>query len=504
MKTTRIALTLPIACLAAIVCANTWVPTDSGTYDFNDPANWVENAVPNGIDAVADIAINIAGGQTINLNEEITLGTLKYGDTSGQSGGQNLAVGTDGSLIMSVSSGHALIQRKNGNTSTASTFHPDIRLDSTIIIDNSNVGGAYEMRLGGAISGEGGLIKTNAARFILGFYSIQKDNTYTGLTTIAGGRIELDKNNRIAIPGDVLIYNSAMLYLGRHNNIADTSVITLRDSGKFRLTPPATPSGAFSDTIGAIEGDSPLTVVECYATSGTSALTLLDDGDRTYAGTLQDGGRGGILAIVKQGAGHWTLTGTNTHSGTTTISGAGSIVVNSPAVMANSPVQLTLGGTLGGDGVVSQLVTCVNGRLAPGARGSVGTLTLAGGLDATETLVYDWQLAELSATGGFDMLVASAGTIASDASCTVWLDFTLLSAENRPDAPELAPFWRRDRCWTIAVPAGGTDTVPFSEVGNGTGWAGGRGSFSLSGDGDGAVVLCWTAPPPTGSIVILK
>ena len=57
--------------------------------------------------------------------------------------------------------------------------------------------------LGGAISGDGGLVKNNAANVSLGLDGIALHNTYTGLTTVAGGTLSLDKNNRIAIPGEV-------------------------------------------------------------------------------------------------------------------------------------------------------------------------------------------------------------------------------------------------------------------------------------------------------------
>ena len=500
MKITSTTLTLPIACLAAIASANTWIPTAAGTYDFNDPDNWIENTVPDGIDAVAGCAVDLTGSQTINIAGTNTFGTLLYGDIARQptTGGQTFPTAPGALIIMSASSGHALIKR-NGDGNTVN-INPNIRLDTTTIIDNSNVSGAYEMYLGGAISGDGGLIKTNAAKIFLGLYDTNH-NTYDGLTTVAGGTLFLNKNNRIAIPGDILI-TSGMLQLNRANNIADTSLITMRGSGRLRLS--ATTGSAYSDTIGGLESDSADVVLDSYATGGTSVLTLLDDSDRTYAGMLQDGGRGGILSIVKQGAGHWTLTGTNTHTGATTISGAGSIVVNAPSIMTGSPVQLTLGGTLGGDGIVSQLVTCADGRLAPGTRGAVGTLTLAGGIDVAEALAYDWQLTELSETVGFDTLVASAGAIAPNASCTVRLDFSLLPAEDRPDTPELAAFWLLDRRWTIALPADETTAVPFSEVDNGTGWAGGHGSFSVSDGGDGTVVLRWTAPPSKNSLIIIK
>lgn len=44
----------------------------------------------------------------------------------------------------------------------------------------------------------------------------------------------------------------------------------------------------------------------------------------------------------------------------------------------------------------------------------------------------------------------------------------------------------------------------FPSVSNGTGWANGHGSFSLSGGNSSDVVLNWQAPPPTVTVIVVK
>ncbi|MGI5869040.1 MAG: hypothetical protein ACOX9C_06330 [Kiritimatiellia bacterium] len=73
-----------------------------------------------------------------------------------------------------------------------------------------------------------------------------------------------------------------------------------------------------------------------------------------------------------------------------------------------------------------------------------------------------------------------------------------------PDAAELNKFWAFDRSWTIMEATDGMIAGQFASVGNGTGWAGGRGTFSLSGGNSGDVVLSWQAPPPTVTVIIIE
>ena len=96
--------------------------------------------------------------------------------------------------------------------------------------------------------------------------------------------------------------------------------------------------------------------------------------------------------LTKNGAGTLTLAGTNTYSGSTTIN-AGTLALSSAASIANSKsivvasgavldVSAVAGGftlgaaeTLSGSGSINGVVTN-NGTIAPGASGTIGTLTL--------------------------------------------------------------------------------------------------------------------------------
>lgn len=90
--------------------------------------------------------------------------------------------------------------------------------------------------------------------------------------------------------------------------------------------------------------------------------------DATNAASFQ-----GTTALIKEGAGVWTLTGASTHTGATTVND-GTLAVNGS--FNGSPVTVA-GGALGGSGVIAGAAVTVNagGTFAPG--NPLGTLTIS-------------------------------------------------------------------------------------------------------------------------------
>lgn len=86
--------------------------------------------------------------------------------------------------------------------------------------------------------------------------------------------------------------------------------------------------------------------------------------DETFNGIINDwscsgSGYTGTTSIVKNGSGDWTLTGKNTYSGTTTVSG-GRLIVNGTNSGAGT-VTVQNGATLAGTGTIAGKVTVLNG-----------------------------------------------------------------------------------------------------------------------------------------------
>jgi autotransporter-associated beta strand protein len=123
---------------------------------------------------------------------------------------------------------------------------------------------------------------------------------------------------------------------------------------------------------------------------------------------------GSVIALRKIENGTWTLTGTNTYTGATTLN-AGTLRINAPGSLHASSAVTINAATLAGDGSIGGSVTVnASGRIAPGATtGSAGTLAIGGGLTIT------------AMTTGTGKLVFELGALTASDQITVGGTFTV-------------------------------------------------------------------------------
>ena len=224
----------------------------------------------------------------------------------------------------------------------------DINLNANTLTVRANTG---DFLFSGIVSGTGSLVKTNVGTLRL---DGADHNIYSGFTRFDGGVLELSKfaifpifTNFTAIPGDLTIgdgnglVGTDVLRLLSDDQIADTSDVTVKNSGLFDLNDS-------SDRIGS------LTMEGGTVDSGTGTVTLggnlttMDDlNTATINGSLSLGGASRTFEVnsgapaadlrinasisagtinlfttagfTKTGGGSLFLAGTNTYNGTTTI-----------------------------------------------------------------------------------------------------------------------------------------------------------------------------------------
>jgi autotransporter-associated beta strand protein len=235
-------------------------------------------------------------------------------------------------------------------------------------------GAANNITLSGSLSGAGGFAKTGD-----GTLTLSGANSFTGAMAVTAGTLAVGSATALG---------------------SGTNALTV-DGGTVNL-------GGYAVSIGQLAGGGG-TISSSVA--GASLATAVATSS-TFAGTLGDGA--GTLAFTKSGVGTLTLTGSQSYTGSTTIS-AGTLAFA-------AAVDQTLASAIGGAGNVTQagsgrlalaavnsytgLTTVSAGTLAltgAGALASTGTVSLTG-----STAVFDISGASGSRTAG--LLTGAAGS----------------------------------------------------------------------------------------------
>lgn len=175
-------------------------------------------------------------------------------------------------------------------------------------------------------------------------------------------------------------------------------------------------SGDGSYTLNPTTGTVLLTGTMNNNTNSTTATLILDGtstGNEVQANMINGVGTARVLAVTKSGASTWTLSGTNTYTGNTTVN-AGTLLINGSHA-AGSGVYNVTGGVLGGSGSITaaSLSLASGAKLAPGGDGAASdafTFSLTGGMDlsAASSGAFLFDLAGVSAS---DRITLTTGTL---------------------------------------------------------------------------------------------
>ena len=308
--------------------------------------------------------LTIATTGTNNIPVTLDAGTLSVP-------GPNLGLGSPSLITL------------NGGTLT---FALDVGATSVVINNAVNLAPSGSRSFFGALTGAG------TANLAIGA------NTFslTGNTTAFAGTFALGTS------GGFLRLNGSLGSPAATFDVGTSTADLINRNGNATFELGALIGGSSTYLGGASSVNAPST----YNIGANGAST-------TFAGTIGNGGAGGVTNIVKIGAGTLTLTGASTHTGTTTVS-EGSLAVNGSLASATTVAS---GATLRGAGTFNGAVTTQTGaKVSPGAgTGQIGTLTAAGGFTATNT-DFSFQLSATPAGVNDKLSIPAASGMLSGAN----------------------------------------------------------------------------------------
>ena len=248
----------------------------------------------------------------------------------------------------------------------------------------------------GADSFSGTITGTNGAltKSGVGTLTLSGANTYTGTTTIAGGTIvaaalaNAGVNSPLGAGATIAIGSGATAGTLKYTGTGNTTDRVVNLAGAA--------GGATLDS----SGTGALIFTSAFTATGAGIKSLTFSGTNTAANEIQgaivDNSGTNKTSLIKAGVGAWKISGTNTYTGTTTVS-AGTLSLGSSAALPNTAVtvatntaggtavldlngfnatvaSLSLGGTAGAD-------TASAANINTGA----GVLTLGGAVTFTNT-----------------------------------------------------------------------------------------------------------------------
>jgi autotransporter-associated beta strand protein len=340
-----------------IFSAGTWNTDNSG--NWSDTTKWSSSIAADGAGSTADFStLNISANRSVTLDASRSIGTLKFGDTSGA---QNWTlIASNGSVL---------------TLDTASLSMPSIVVNQNTVTNLA------------PLAGWNGFTKSAAGTLILATNNplLGTLNVGTYSTTANDGAVRLASPGAVAnvlSPINIANNNSGSCSLqldGTAGNITVSQDIALngRNASVVSIENMAgtnTLAGALTINVGGanywIQSDAGLLTLGgniSSAATGSRTFTFQGSGNLTISGTLADGSA--TNSATKSGAGTLTFLGANTYSGITTISGgtlqvgnggaSGALgtnnVVDNAALIYNLSASVTAPNTISGSGSLAKL-----------------------------------------------------------------------------------------------------------------------------------------------------
>jgi len=389
--------------------------TDNGTLIFNRT-----NTVTQGTDFITS---GISGSGSLVQNGS---GTLKLNQNNTYTGGTTINAGTiqiDGGSALGAATGTWLTF---GGNSTLQFFGSAGLLSTRTIAINSSVTATFDSAgfspsEAAVISGSGNLTKVG-----LGTLTLTGANSYTGLTTVSAGELDLNTPGSQSVVGNLTVSGGTAKLLQASQIASGKNLVV--SGGTFDIQ-------TFNQSLANVQ-------LASGNINGTTGILTSANAFDMQSGSVSAILAGSSVALNKTTAGTVTLSGTNTYTGLTTVSNgilqvnvdqalgttaAGTTVSSGAALKLNNvnyatAEALTINGTgvSNGGALVNSGTSTYAGAVTAATNSTIntggGTITFTGGLAKNGTV--------LTLTGGGTVNVNTVGISGSSANSDLVVDGT--------------------------------------------------------------------------------
>ena len=221
-----------------------WKPTAGGYWDWNNATNWVSGiSYPNGMGSTAILSTNIVANQTVNLNTNITVGTLILGDsaTNGTGSYSSMTLNSNtasGMLTFDTPAGSAFLARAaSANPAPAfnDTINANVVLNKPLTVQLPWINSAYGIVMSNVVSGAGGITLTATNMPVVAVDPnqyldlVNTNNSFSGQVVVANGELRY-RGNVLSGQNSALGNSTSAVLLGTPQSL---SVVTNNIQGSY-------------------------------------------------------------------------------------------------------------------------------------------------------------------------------------------------------------------------------------------------------------------------------